>query len=257
MNKASFGSLLYREFYIGKSNLKSNIISIFLVFAVAWILVLGIKFGNLKLVFEGLDVSKAGVKPILRLVTVMMIKYMPALMAGLPMMIISDVAAKDSITSWERFMHCTPVTPQKYAAVKFTFAAVLSVLCYALAAVHILIICPVMGEKASSTDIGIVLIMVSFLVFLPNFSQIFISLVGNKDKGMLISFLIVFIPANIIGFLSKNSDKNSEPIDLDMEEINRMLASFAKYRLPALLIAAASLVLVYVGNYLIYKRREK
>lgn len=267
MKKSSFTGLLYREYYLGKNSYVINFIVFLCFVAVGWLAVLSIKYGNFGLLFEATDISSGILKnkaavDMIRMVILTGIKYMPLIYAASIVISTADVSAKDTLNSWIRFEHCTPVTPMKYAAVKTIATAIGAAVSFALSVAYMFSVMAALGDTFTYGDFSVVMLFFTALTVWGILAQIFITLFRSRDTGMVISMLMIMFPVFIIsgtGSMKESENNGIEPgdplgIDIMMSELTEKTQALCPIMLLVLL---GSFVLMFVSFYLIYKRREK
>ena len=210
MKKASFTALLYREFYLVRQANLINLLSFTGCAVLGWLMLLSIRYGNFALLFsEHPDssssiLSNEAIMNMLRLFIIAGIKYFPLLMAGAFALTTADVAAKDSMTNWNRFSHCTPVAPLRFASVRLLVTVASTAASFLLAMGYLISVECGMGEPFSYGDFSILVLMVSCYIVFGVLGQIFVTLLRNKDVGMLCAMGFVMAPVMIISAANSN-----------------------------------------------------
>ena len=268
MKKGSFAGLLYREFYLGRQSYVINFITFMCFAAMGWLALLSINHGNFSLLFDDTADSGSGILKdketvnLLRTVILSGIKFMPLVMAGMIVFSTVDVSAKDTLNSWIRFEHCTPVTPIRYALVKTVSTAIWAAVSFALLLSYMFSVTAALDDKFTYGDFSLIVLFLAGLTILSILCQIFITLFHSRDKGMVVLMLII-LPSVIIisgtGAMKEKEKNGIEPDDpLGIGMIMSLFTGKAQALFPImLLVLVGSFVLMFVSMYLIYKRREK
>jgi hypothetical protein len=114
-----------------------------------------------------------------------------------------------------------------------------------------------MGEPFSYGDFSILVLMVSCYIVFGVLGQIFVTLLRNKDAGMLCAMGFVMAPVMIISAANSNHDAEVDTLE-STAGIMSFLTDTAKAFCPILLAVISGLfVLLFISMYLLYKRREK
>lgn len=269
MKKGSFAGLLYREFYLGRQSYVTGLLSFAGFVLMGWLALLSLKYGNFGLlVGDGSDGSSGVLNnkeysDALRLFITLSMKYMPSMGAGMIGMDFAvNTAAKDTLHSWNRFEHCTPVTAIRYAVVKTASTVISAAVSLILALLYLFPMTLVLGENFTYADFSIIVMFLTVMTIWGILLQIFSTLYRSKNKGMLVSTMIIMFSVVIISGTGamKDREKNgielSGPIDIDI-----LVSGFtekAQALCPIMLtVLIGSCVLLFVSMYLLYKRREK
>lgn len=265
MKKGSFIGLLYREYYLGRHSYFTGFIS-FVGFALIGLLaVLSMKHGNFALLFGDAAVGSTGIfknketADIVQLIILTGIKYMPPVMTVVIGFTAADVSAKDTLTTWNRFEHCSPVTPMRYAAVKLTSTALGTAVSLILSLIYMLIITLVMDEKFTYGDFSVIVLFITIFLVFGIISQIFITLFGSNDKGMMASVGVFMLCAFIFsGINAANDSKLSNEMSGSIDSYIAKFTNIARNYCPVMLaVMIASFAVLFISMYLLYKRREK
>lgn len=268
MKKSSFTGLLYREYYLGKHSYMINLISFLCFAAVGGLALLSIKYGNFSLLFDDAADSSSGILnnkeavALIRMTILSVIKYMPLVMAASIVFSTVDVSAKDTLNSWTRFEHCTPVTPIKYALVKTVSTAIWGAVSFALSLSYMFSVTAALGNKFTYGDFSLIVLFLAGLTVVSILFQIFITLFHSRDKGSMVVALIIMTIVIIISGTEAMKERENNSIEPDDPlGIGVIMSSFtekAQALCPImLLVLVGSFVLMFVSMYLIYKRREK
>ena len=266
MKKGSFMGLLYREYYLGRNSYFINFISFTVSALLGLMAVLSMKYGNFSLVFGDEISGSTGIlksketAAIIRLMILTGIKYMPLITAVLIGFVSADVSSKDTMTQWNRFEHCSPVTPMRYAAVKLMSTFSGTAVSFALALIYMLIVTFLMSENFTYGDFSVIVLFITAFAVFGIISQIFITLLGSNDKGMLASLGVMMLAVFIISFI--NAEKENDMLSTDKpDDIAVMIAELTDkaqaYCPIALAVLVIAFTVLFVSMYLLYKRREK
>ena len=249
MKKGSFAGLVYRELYL----------IMFAAFALlGWLVLLSFHYGNLGIIMTDLLASADGTLSEqaetfyenARKSLFIAMKLYPAAPGVSFCLTAADIASKDTMTAWDRFEHCTPVTPLRFASVRTTVNIMLTAASFVLPAAYMLLIGQVSGEGLSYGEFAVFVLLLIAVVAFGIIGQIFVTLLKNRDKGMLAS--MAFIMAGV--WLVSNSLSGSGSDD---DTIN-VLVNLAKSVLPfSPLIFIGVFAALFAAMYLIYQRREK
>lgn len=262
MKKGSFTGLLYREYYLGRHEYITGIIFFTGSALWGWLSVLSLKYGNWGLLFgedlsDGIIINKEASEA-LRLMLIIFIKYYPVFMSCfIGTTAIMNIACRDVLNKWNRFEHSTPITPSRFAAVKTISMLIRTGASFILAIIYIFTIDIGLGKSFTYADLSLIVFFLLFIVLLEVLSQIFVTLLKDRDKGMLCAVGTFMLPIFII--ISINSSKDSESgevkdIQSRIAEITDKLQAY----FPLMLIVIISLfAALAVSMYLLYKRREK
>lgn len=257
--RGSFGGLLYREFYLVRKNLITYVISFAAIAFVCWLTVLSFYYGNLgKLITSVLADGNGGLSPEagetfenMRRSLFFSIKLYPAAMTGAFAIIGPDIAAKDTRTIWQRFERCTPVTPLRFAAVKTSVNALGAGFTLAFGTGYMFLIGLVSDEYLTCAEMSLYMLFVTLFVMFGIISQIFILLIGDRDKGMLASMGVIMVSVWIFSNYARELGDSGADGLASLSEASQMLMPF----MPLIYIGAFGVL--FAAMYLIYKRREK
>ena len=264
MKRSSFTGLLYREYYLSRSSYLSALIT-FLVCALLGILMmLSFRFGNLGLLFGDMSGKGGGIiegkalPSFIRALGTVFIKYFPPLMTYIFVITSANTAAKDILTSWNRFEHSMPVTPLRFAAVKTTATAMSLAVSLILSWAYFFIIHSVSEIAFTYRDMSAVVFCLAFGTVISILAQIFITLLKNRDMGFLCSIAAFLIPTVIISTKNGMEEEMKITIDTDTASMISGLIDKAWKLLPLMLTIIAVLFAgLFISMYLLYKRREK
>lgn len=258
MKKDSFAGMLYREFYLSRKTLLTSLI-IFAGFALfALLALMSLYYGNIGKLLEFAQKESAGtVFPQsddffyhARRSLFLTLKILPAVFSLQLEIAGTDIAAKDCMTSWNRYLHCTPVTPFRYAAVKTAVNVLLTVGSFLFGNLYMFLIGLLSGEYLSYTEVsGFTAVLVIIMLF-SFIGQTFIILLRNRDKGMLVSFGIIIIAT----WSAASAIQNTVP---EGDETDTLLQAAEQLFPYTPLISAGLLAALFAAMYFIFKRREK
>ena len=267
MKKGSFAGLLYREYYLGRNSYITGLLFSVIQALIGWLALLSLKHGNLGLLLGDISDSDGGiiknkeVSDILRLFVVMTIKYMPSVMASMIAVSPTDAACKDIMNIWNRFEHCTPVTPLRYAAVKTVSTAIPTVVSFFIAVIYIFTITSALGDGFTYGDFSVIVILIAlFIVCMSILPQIFVTLLRSRDKGWLCTIGVLMVTIFIASFINANKTDEMPSTDENMDIVTTIseLANKAQVYCPvALAVLVIGFAVMFVSMYLLYKRREK
>ena len=255
MKKSSFAGLLYREFYLGKPSYIIQLI-IFLMFALVGLLaVLSMNSGNLKLLLSEDVIADRSQAEELRKALISCIRLFPASMIGTFIFGPADVASKDAMILWERYEHCTPVTPKMYALVKLIATVAVSAFAFLLSFLYLFVTDIALGEKTTNFGYIFVFLLLTFFIVFNVLAQIFITFFRSRDVGMIVSMLVMIGGLSAVSvFINSKGESMADDQVMDLSEIAEAIHD----KLPIMLILIFLVyVLFFVSMYLLYKRREK
>ena len=256
MKKGSFAGLLYREFYLSRQSIVTGVI-MFTGFALlGWLAVLSLDYGNLGKILTNLyttgdgTITEEGMESfgLVRKNLFVSLKFYPTLMAMFLAMTPPDIAAKDTMTSWHRYLHCTPITPLRFAEVKTAVTAIFTAASFLISVVYMFLIGLASGEYLNYSDLSGVMLILLIITGFGVIGQIFILLLRSRDKGMLAAMGVIIV--GVWAFAQSMGETGSDGFDT--------LVSAAEAVMPySPLILAGMLALLFAAMYFIYKRREK
>lgn len=266
MKKGSFIGLLYREYYLGRNSYITGLLFFAGHALIGWLALLSLKYGNFGLLFG--DISESGgviknkeLSEILRLMIIMFMKYMPLVMAFMFAAASADTAAKDTLNKWNRFEHCTPVTPLRFAAVKTATTAVSAAVSFLLAVIYLFSITFALGEKFTYGDFSVIIAFITlFTVLASILPQIFITLLKSRDMGWLCTMAVFMVPAFIVSATNaaKENEAPSANENADIAaEISLITDKAQEYCPLAIGVLIIAFAMLFISMYLLYKRREK
>ena len=258
MKRSSFAGLLYREYYIVRTDYIIGLIT-FLVSAILGILImLSFRFGNLGLLVGDLSGNSTGminnenISRFIRETGIMFMKYFPVFMTYVIGLNSPNAASRDTLTSWNRFVHCMPVTPLRYAAVKTAATAISMGITFLLAVSYLYLVQLASGIMFSYTDLSAVIFLLTFVAVVSVLAQIFVTLFKNRDMGYLCTILLISVPGIIIS-LKNNAIEEVE----ENPSVSELLGKAQAACPYALMIIAFSFAALFISMYLLYKRRER
>lgn len=261
MKKGSFTGLLYREYYLGKISYKTALLFYLGSVLLGWLMLLSVKYGNFGLLFgkdlKGGIIKNKEASEILGLTIILTMKFLTLMSAALMCTVSADTAGKDIMTKWNRFEHCTPITPMRFAAVKTVSSAIQTTLGAILSVVYLFTMDLALGEKLTYGDISLIAVTIAVMSMISILAQIFVTLLKSVDKGWLCTTFLLM--ASFIIF-SVRSNKNTNVTDktMDISEIFSEVTKVTRKYCPMMLIMlGVSFGLLFVSMYLLYKRREK
>lgn len=256
--KGSFAGLIYRDLYLTRKDILTGLI-LFAGFAVfGWLVLLSFNYGNLGKIMTNVLMSGDGtLSPEAeeaftnaRKAIFFGMKFWPAILSMEFSILTTNIAAKDTMTSWHRYLHCTPVTPFRYAAVKTAVNVIMTAIAFGLSVSYMFIIGLISGEYLSYSEISLLMLMVIVICMFGVIGQIFILLFGNRDKGMLASMAVIMLAVWAFASSVGNSDAEANGFD--------SLIAGAEAVMPySPLILAGLFAVLFTAVYFIYRRREK
>lgn len=266
MKNKPFSGLLYREFFLIRKSYVSCFVSLFIISLLSLLALLSMKYGNLALLLSDDPDIKLIDNELLsdafRFEIVTMIKFMPMIMAAAFCYCPSEVAGKDVLNKWDRFVHCTPVKPAEFAAVKALSTFIGMAVSLGLSVLLMYSFQSALGERFTYGDFSLIVVTVAFMYIYSILSQIFTIILRNAANGTLAATLVLMIPAMIffgiygIKLHDINGIEPGESIGL-----NVLMASVTekvqKICPVVLVVLALMLAVQFVSLYLLYKRREK
>ena len=254
MKKGSFIGLLYREYYLGRHGYITGSLFFAVNALLGCLILLSLKYGNLNLIVSIISDEGKEMSDTFHSIFIYIIKYIPVAMLGTLSMTSADTANRDNLNKWNRFEHCTPVTPVRYAAVKTISTLILTALSFMLAVVYLLIIDFALGANFTYGDFSVIIFLITVLTaatgILP---QIFITLLKSKDMGWLCITAIYMVSVFIISFINaKKGNEIDEPVNFE-----GLIDKAKEYFPVAFAVLGIAFVVLFVSMYLLYKRREK
>lgn len=252
MKKGKFMGLLYREYYLGRHGYITGSLLFAIHALLGCLTLLCLRYGNLNLIVSIISDEGKEMSDTFHSFLIYIIKYMPVAMVGTLSMTGADIASKDTLNKWNRFEHCTPVTPVRYAAVKTISTLILTALSFMLAVVYLLIIEFALGENFTYGDFSVIIFLITVLTAIGILPQIFITLLKSRDMGWLCSTFIIMIPFFIITFINaKKGNETNEPVNFGL------IDKAKEYCPVAFAVLGIAFAVLFVSMYLLYKRREK
>jgi|GEM_PF-2524412 len=259
IKRGSFGGLLYREYYLARRNLVSYSVMVAVIAVLCWLTALSFYYGNLGNIITSLladgsgNLSPEAEETFVRLRRSLFfsIKLYPALMTGGFAIIGPDIAAKDTRTIWQRYEKCTPVTPLRFAAVRTAVNALTASLSLAAGLLYMSVAGLISGEYITYSELSLFVLLITVLVLFAVIAQIFILLIGDRDKGMLASMGVIMVSVWIFSNYARNlGDSGADGFEALLEG-SQMLMPF----MPLIYICVFGVL--FAAMYIIYKRREK
>lgn len=264
MKNSSFTGLLFREYYIVRSSYISALITFLACAVLGFLMMLSFRFGNLGLLIGDMSgqgggiIKNEAIAVLLRFYGIIGMKYIPPFMTYVFVVSTANAAAKDNFTSWNRFEHCMPVSPLRFAAVKTAATAIVMAVSLILALGYLYAIHLASGEVFSLRDMSAVIAFQTFGILMSILAQIFIKLLRNRDMGFLCSMAAFLIPGLIFAMRNGAAEEESPDTVVDTTEVISRLIDKTTELLPfMLIIIAVSFAALFISMYLLYKRREK
>ena len=260
MKTGKFTALVYRELYLARKSWIGGIVSFLLAALICWLILLSYDYGNIGKILSEVMVSGDGtiapdvpdIIENMRRSMYLFVQFLPAVMSMQFFISASDIAAKDTLTCWCRFEHCTPVTPMRFAAVKLALNVLLLAVSFALGATYMYTVGLVSGYGYSYSNFSMFMLIYVVLSAFCIISQIFVLLLKNRDKGMLATMAVVVLPLAVLSFINGQSSGAEEENTFDT------LINAAETLCPYTpLIISGMLILLFAAMYFLYKRREK
>lgn len=258
MKKGRFAGLVYRELYLCRKNIIINLV-IFAGFAAfGLMLLLSFYYGNIGKILSWILVDGRGnmfpdaqeTYERMRSGLFSTMKLTPVVMTMGIAITTTDIAAKDTMTAWHRYVHCTPVTPLRYAAVKTTVNVIMVAASFVLGVLYMFIIGIISGESITYRDTSLLVFILMILTVFGVIGQTFILLLGNRDKGMMASMGLIMLAVWGFAYSVRNDDTDMDGFDAFMNAAETLLPYSP-------LILAGLFALLFAALYFIYRRREK
>lgn len=271
MSLKTFKALAYREVYLSKKKLKPLLI-IFVVMSVLSVLViLSFDYGNIGRLIEDalpsnpdkmdadmqaeLAVQIGKIKEIIALVT----KIYPILLSCFAVSSFFETCEVDEKGKWRYFYKSTPVTPLNKSAATFGVVILMNIISFIISVAFCLFISALSGIPMNNVDFALILTGIALGDFVGVLLQIGIKLFHSLDKAGIL--LISVAIAGVFGYQLINNLSNTpgqQAASDDIFSILDILADFAHRALIAApIVIVASVVLGFIANVLLYKRREK
>ena len=260
MKQGKFIGLVYRELYLTRKTLLTGLIFFAVSAVICWLTLLSFNYGNIGRILNDVMVSGDGtiapdapdIIENMRRTMYLSVQFFPAVMSMQFLMSAADIAAKDTLTCWNRFEHCTPVTPLRFASVKLALNVLLSAASFAFGAAYMFFIGLISGYGYAYREFAAYTLIFAVISAFCVISQIFVTLLKDRDKGMLMTLTAVILPLTLWSFIN-----SQEP---GAEEDNGFVTFFnaAEVFCPYFpLVVSVLLIMLFAAMYLIYKRREK
>ena len=271
MSLKTFKALAYREVYLSKKKLKPLLI-IFVVMSVLSVLViLSFDYGNIGRLIEyalpsDLDKMDADMQAEIaalvqktKEVIVLVTKIYPILLSCFAVASFLETCEADEKGKWRYFYRSTPVTPTAKSTATFGIVILMNAVSFIVALLFCLIIGALSGIGVSYIDIALILTGIAVGDFFGTLLQIGIKLFHSLDKAGILLVSVAFV--GIFGYETINNLANGpvkQGASDDIFSILDTLSDFADWALIAApIVIVASVVLGFIANVLLYKRREK
>lgn len=271
MSLKTFKALAYRELYLSKKKLKPILI-IFVVMSVLSVLaVLSFDYGNLGKLFEDALSFNPGVMDAemqaeisetiqkYKEIVVLATKIYSILLSCFAVASFLETCEVDEKGKWRYFYQSTPVTPAAKSAATFGVVILMNAVSFIVAFLFCLFIGALSGIGVNNIDVALILTGIAVGDFVGTLLQIGIKLFHSLDKAVILLVSVTFVGVfgyQIINNLVKGPVQQ-ETAD-DVTEMLNVLSGFADWAIIAApIVIAASVVLGFFVNVLLYKRREK
>ena len=242
MRVRSFGSLIYREFFLARKNIGSNLCG-YVAFAILGLLIyLSFQYGNLAQV-EADQESIA-----------MFIYTFPLLIGSGLCFSLAESCKREVYTPWMRFCHTTPVGCVKLALAKYVTLTLLNIMSFVIAGTYMWVIAKVSGESLGMGQFSVVIVLLTFCNIFGIILQVFTMLFKSQDKAGIL--MVVILIATEVVIMTNQKPENVEFVEQIMtwEGIQSWCLSHLAI---CLMIFVLSNVVGFVATALLYKRREK
>lgn len=242
MRVRSFGSLIYREFFLARKNIGSNLCG-YIAFAILGLLIyLSFQYGNLAEV-EADQESIA-----------MFIYTFPLLIGSGLCFSLAESCKREVYTPWMRFCHTTPVGCVKLALAKYVTLTLLNIMSFVIAGTYMWVIAKVSGESLGMGQFSVVIVLLTFCNIFGIILQVFTMFFKSQDKAGVLMVVILIATEFIIMM-------NQKPANVELLEQMMTWEGIQSWCLSHLAICLMIFVLSNVGGFvataLLYKRREK
>lgn len=271
MSLRTFKALAYRELYLSKRKLKPVLI-IFVIMSVLSVLaILSFDYGNMgKLIRDALsfnpNVMDAEMQAEItetvqkyKEIVVLVTKIYPILLSCFAVASFLETCEVDEKGKWKYFYQSTPVIPVAKSATTFGIVILMNAASFIVAFLFCLIVGAISGIGVSYIDIALILTGIAVGDLFGTLLQIGIKLFHSLDKAGILLVSVAFVGVfgyQIINNLVKGP-VHQEASD-DIFSILDTLSDFADWALIAApIVIVASVVLGFIANVLLYKRREK
>ena len=281
IKKHSITRLIYREFYLSKDQYMIVLLISAISILMGLLAIISFRFGNLNSLFQ--EGSKTAIPffpsetiPRLRRTTVLLIRYLPVLSISMGIFYTYELASKDTLKTWRRFLRTTPLTPSRCALSKCITTMAVTLGSFLLSLAYLLSASFLLGETVTVDDLIYVSSLIVCFVIWSVLSQLLIHLFQNTDRGMLASLfsfaglLFLLLWPRFVRMLQQEEERilmEIQKASLSGEEVIitesassplTFLAdtaiSFGPY-LPIILLI--SFIILFLGHSYLYKRREK
>ncbi|MGN0588691.1 MAG: hypothetical protein ACI4KO_04085 [Ruminiclostridium sp.] len=267
MSLKTFKALAYREVYLSKKKLKPLLI-IFVVMSVLSVLaILSFDYGNIGRLIEDalpsdpdkmdadMQAEIGKIKEIIALVT----KIYPILLSCFAVSSFFETCEVDEKGKWRYFYKSTPVTPLNKSAATFGVVILMNIISFIISVAFCLFISALSGIPMNNVDFALILTGIALGDFVGVLLQIGIKLFHSLDKAGIL--LISVAIAGVFGYQLMNNLSNTPGQQAASDDIFSILDILADFAHRALIVApiviVASVVLGFIANVLLYKRREK
>ncbi len=242
MRVRSFGSLIYREFFLARKNIGSNL-CVYVAYSILGLLIyLSFQYGNLAQV-EADQESVA-----------MFIHLFPLLIGSGLCFSLAESCKRETYTPWMRFCHTTPVGCVKLALAKYVTLALLNIMSFVIAGTYMWVIAKVSGESLGMGQFSVVIALLTFCNIFGIILQVFTMLFKSQDKAGILMFVILIATEVVIM-------TNQKPANVEFVEQIMTWKGIQSWCLSHLaiffMIFVLSNVVGFVATALLYKRREK
>lgn len=242
MRVRSFGSLIYREFFLARKNIGSNLCG-YVAFAILGLLIyLSFQYGNLAQV-EADQESIA-----------MFIYTFPLLIGSGLCFSLAESCKREVYTPWMRFFHTTPVGCVKLALAKYVTLTLLNIISFVIAGTYMWVIAKASGESLGMGQFSVVIVLLTFCNIFGIILQVFTMFFKSQDKAGIL--MVVILIATEVVIMTNQKPANVEFVEQIMtwEGIQSWCLSHLAI---FLMIFVLSNVVGFVATALLYKRREK
>ena len=244
MRVRSFGSLIYREFFLARKNIGSNLCG-YVAFTILGLLIyLSFQYGNLAQVEADRE-------------SITMFIYMFPLLTGSGFCFsLAESCKREVYTPWMRFCHTTPVGCVKLALAKYVTLTLLNIISFVIAGTYMWVIAKVSGESLGMGQFSVVIILLTFCNIFGIILQVFTMFFKSQDKAGILMAVILVATEVVVVTKQTKSIENAELIEqmLTWEGIQSWCLSHLAI---CLMIFVLSNVVGFVATALLYKRREK
>ena len=251
LKKGKFAGLLYRELHLLRKSYVLGTV-LFVVFALlGWLVFLSTQFGNLAKIIAELDMPEDQVNAIRNNVFIMM-KGLPSAMGMQFLFAVMELAGRDELAVWQRFLRCSPVSPARSAAVKTMILLMSAAASFLLPIAYISFIDALQGQSVSFDEFAVLTTCVTAVSAMIVLGQVYTVLFHNAEKGMLALLGTIMVPVWTYAF-TNGMGRHDEELELE----NALLPFCRNFCPFAPLVFFAVLAADFTIMYLLYKRREK